>query len=167
MFHDLRSHVAVDRDAAMETIGAGGGVDLPGAEVPVYEDSWVGALAGGDLEHVAGGVHGREEGGADAVRGGHSRDHHEAEPAAGGGTEVQELAIQSHLQQRTDQDAAEGGEEGGKDFVRVFVWNCDVWSLEKGNEENVENQGVIMVSVNLSKANASSQNESRIMPKQH
>ena len=77
-----------------------------------YEDSWVGALAGGDLEHVAGGVHGREEGGADAVRGGHSRDHHEAEPAAGGGAEVQELAIQSHLQQRTDQDAAEGGEEG-------------------------------------------------------
>ena len=132
-----------------------------------YEDSWVGALAGGDLEHVAGGVHGREEGGADAVRGGHSRDHHEAEPAAGGGTEVQELAIQSHLQQRTDQDAAEGGEEGGKDFVRVFVWNCDVRSLEKGNEENEENQGVIKVSDNITKANASSQNESRIMPKQH
>ena len=166
MFHDLRSHVAVDRDAAMETIGAGGGVDLPGAEVPGVRGQ-LGRRAGGDLEHVAGGVHGREEGGADAVRGGHSRDHHEAEPAAGGGTEVQELAIQSHLQQRTDQDAAEGGEEGGKDFVRVFVWNCDVWSLEKGNEENVENQGVIMVSVNLSKANASSQNESRIMPKQH
>lgn len=33
VFHDLRPHAAVDRDAAVEAVCAGGGVDLPRAEV--------------------------------------------------------------------------------------------------------------------------------------
>ena len=33
VFHDLRSHAPVDRDAAVEAVCAGGCVDLPGAEI--------------------------------------------------------------------------------------------------------------------------------------